>query len=202
LILPSHERPPVLPEPPADPARASLRRPGAPRKYRKFIEHASQKHGVDPAIIEAVMRVESAFRPHAVSRKGAQGLMQLMPDTAKRFGVKNSFDPEQNILGGTRYLKVLLGMFEGDIKLACAAYNAGEKAVQRFGGIPPYRETRDYVKKIWTLLTGSAPSPSIEPRKPEAKPEEVYYVWHDDKGILNISQFPPAEGKKYKIIRP
>jgi hypothetical protein len=120
--------------------------------YRPLIERAAGQHGVSAALIEAVIRVESGFRPRAVSRKGARGLMQLMPETAARFQVTNAFDPEQNILGGTRYLAWLLDLFGNDVPLACAAYNAGEKAVLRFGGIPPYPETQDYVRRITHLL--------------------------------------------------
>jgi len=127
-------------------SEASVRRP--PRAYRGLIEAAAAQHGVSPAVVEAVMAVESSFNPRALSHKGAMGLMQLMPHTASRFGVKDAYDPAQNILGGTKYLSFLLKLFGGDIDLACAAYNAGEQAVQRHGGIPPYRETRQYVEKI------------------------------------------------------
>ena len=96
----------------------------------------------------AVVSVESGFRPDAVSRKGAQGLMQLMPGTARELGVKDAFDPAANLDGGTRYLNALLLQYKGDLKRALAAYNAGAGAVKRHGGVPPYRETRDYVQKV------------------------------------------------------
>ncbi len=117
-------------------------------KYGAIIARASTLYGVDADLIYAVISAESCFNPKAVSLKGAQGLMQLMPFTAKRFGVTNSFDPMQNISGGVQYLRFLLNRFKGSIKLTVAAYNAGEGAVERYGGIPPYKETRLYVNKV------------------------------------------------------
>jgi soluble lytic murein transglycosylase-like protein len=119
--------------------------------YDELILNASEKYGVDADLIRLVIGQESRFKPNARSHKNARGLMQLIPDTAKRFGIKNPFDPKQNIDGGTRYLKWLLERFDGDVKLALAGYNAGENAVKRFGNkVPPYQETRQYVKKIST----------------------------------------------------
>lgn len=118
-------------------------------RYDEIIRNASARHGVDPNLIIAVMRQESGFKAHAVSYKGATGLMQLMPATARRFGVTNIYDPAQNIEGGTRYMRFLLDKFNGDVKLALAGYNAGEGAVVNYGyTVPPYRETRNYVKSI------------------------------------------------------
>jgi soluble lytic murein transglycosylase-like protein len=125
---------------------------GAATKRQRIdaaIRHASSKFDVDEALIRAVIHVESRFNPDAVSPKGATGLMQLMPTTAHRFGVLNAKDPVQNILGGTQYLRVLLNQFDGDLKLALAAYNAGEGAVLKYRRrIPPYEETRDYVRLV------------------------------------------------------
>jgi soluble lytic murein transglycosylase-like protein len=109
---------------------------------------AARRHGLEPALVLAVVQVESAFRPHAISPKGAQGLMQLMPPTARELGVKDAFDPEQNLDGGARYLRQLLVRYKGDVKRALAAYNAGPGAVDRHQGVPPYRETRQYVRRV------------------------------------------------------
>jgi soluble lytic murein transglycosylase-like protein len=109
---------------------------------------AARRHGLDPALVLAVVKVESAFRPQAVSPKGAQGLMQLMPPTARDLGVEDAFDPEQNLDGGARYLRQLLIRYKGDVRRALAAYNAGPGAVDRHKGIPPYRETRQYVRRV------------------------------------------------------
>jgi Zn-finger nucleic acid-binding protein len=118
-------------------------------KIDSLIKHNGAKYGVDPYLIFCVMEQESHFNTRALSPKGAQGLMQLMPGTSARFGVRRPSDPAQNIAGGTRYLKQLMGQFGGRIDLVLASYNAGEGAVMKFGGkVPPYRETRDYVKRI------------------------------------------------------
>jgi soluble lytic murein transglycosylase-like protein len=117
--------------------------------YDEMVMKAAARHGVDPNLIFAVMRQESGFNPRARSYKGASGLMQLMPATARRFGVTNIYDPAQNIEGGVRYLRFLLDMFNGDVELALAGYNAGEGAVIRYGyTVPRYRETQHYVKVI------------------------------------------------------
>lgn len=121
------------------------------KKYSKSIAKYSAKYNVPKALIKAVITAESCFQSKAVSPKGAQGLMQLMPATAKRFGVSNSFNPDSNIRGGTRYLKFLLKRFDQDLVNTVAAYNAGEGAVDRYKGVPPYRETRLYVSKVAAL---------------------------------------------------
>lgn len=114
-----------------------------------FIRDSGTRNGVDPVLIYAIMHQESAFKQKAVSHKGARGLMQLMPATAVRFGVRNIFDPRDNIEGGTKYMRFLLDTFDGDVPLALAGYNAGEGAVFKYGRqVPPYRETREYVRRI------------------------------------------------------
>ncbi len=114
-----------------------------------FIVESSKRNSVDPLLIYSIMHQESSFKQRAMSHKGARGLMQLMPPTAARFGVRNIWDPKQNIEGGTRYMRFLLDMFAGDVKLALAGYNAGEGAVLKYGyRVPPYSETREYVRRI------------------------------------------------------
>lgn len=121
-------------------------------KYDPIITQSARKHGMDPALIKAVIKAESNFNHQAVSPKGARGLMQLMPATASSLQVDDSFHPQKNIDGGVRYLRYLIQLFNGDLRLALAAYNAGEKAVQRYGGIPPYRETQQYVQRVLSYL--------------------------------------------------
>jgi soluble lytic murein transglycosylase-like protein len=116
--------------------------------FSEIIKQASEKYGVDESLISAVIKQESSFNPLAVSKCGAQGLMQLMPATGRALGVVNPFDAEQNIMAGTKYLKQKLDEFGGNVSLALAAYNAGSGAVKKYGGIPPYKETQAYVKKI------------------------------------------------------
>jgi soluble lytic murein transglycosylase-like protein len=113
-----------------------------------LVEQAARRHGLDPALVLAVVSVESGFKPQAVSPKGAQGLMQLMPRTAASLGVEDALDPEQNVDAGVRHLESLVRLYGGDLTRALAAYNAGQGAVARHGGVPPYRETRTYVRKV------------------------------------------------------
>lgn len=119
--------------------------------YRDEIADAAGRHGVDEAIVRAIIHAESAFNPNALSRVGAQGLMQLMPATARRFGVTNAFDASQNIGGGVKYLAWLLKRFDGNLTLAAAGYNAGEGAVAKYKGVPPYSETQRYVQRVGQL---------------------------------------------------
>jgi soluble lytic murein transglycosylase-like protein len=133
--------------------------------YVNEIRDAAERYGVPVRLVSAVIRAESGFNPRAVSRTGAQGLMQLMPTTASLLGVRNSFDPRQNIDGGVRHLRGLLDRFPNRLSLAIAAYNAGEKAVAQYGGIPPYPETQDYVTKVLQFYGGveggTAPSTRV-----------------------------------------
>jgi len=129
------------------PTTASVK-PRKTKAYDPAIARASRQHGVSPALVKAVIAAESGFDPEAVSRKGAQGLMQLMPGTAELMGVDDALDPWQNIDGGTRYLSQMIERFPGELNLALAAYNAGPEAVKRHGGVPPFEETRGYVKRV------------------------------------------------------
>jgi len=134
-------------------------RRAAPGPWDDAIRAASLRHGVDPQIVKSVMLVESNFNPRAVSRKGARGLMQLMPETARRFGVTDRFDPLENLRGGVEYLAGLLRLFSGDVTLALAAYNAGENAVARHAGVPPFAETREYVRRALVAYRGAPAAP-------------------------------------------
>jgi hypothetical protein len=196
-------------------------------RYDSHILDAAATHGVSEQLIKAVIAQESEFDPRAVSSKGARGLMQLMPPTARRFGVADSFDPRQNIFGGVEYLRFLLDMFGGDVALALAGYNAGENAVTRYRGIPPYKETRNYVQRIQESLavggggsSGGAvfmaaprdghsplgplpapPPPSPPPGKLTPARPRIYYRWKDDRGTLHVAQSPPHDGVSYTMIR-
>lgn len=124
-----------------------------PPRLSALVDQAADQFAVDRALVQAVMHAESAFKVHAVSAKGAVGLMQLMPETAQRYGVHDLFDPEQNIMAGVRYLRDLLDTFHHNDRLALAAYNAGENSVLRYGGVPPFPETVNYVDRVLKLQT-------------------------------------------------
>jgi len=113
-----------------------------------LIYHQSKKHGIDESLVKAVIYAESYFNPNATSHKGASGLMQLMPATAAKYGVSDRYNPRQNIIGGIKHLRYLMDLYPKNIKHVLAAYNAGENAVKKYNGIPPYRETQGYVKKV------------------------------------------------------
>lgn len=146
----------------------------APATVRETVEKVAAQQSIAPELIHSVIRTESNYDPYAVSSKGALGLMQLVPATARRFGVNDVFDPVENILGGAKYLKYLLELYGGDYKLALAAYNAGEGNVSKYGGIPPFPETRNYVEAVSKRLAAqpltpqppAAAQPAVEPGGP------------------------------------
>ena len=153
---------------------------------REFIHDLIDKYAgenrLDPGLIRSIIDTESGFNHRAVSRKGARGLMQLMPATAMSLGVQDSFDPEENIRGGTRYFRSLMDKFNNDLDLSLAAYNAGEGIVSRLGGIPNYRETREYVASVKRKY-----EPSKRDEVPEPVPPLPLYSYIDEFGVLNIT---------------
>jgi len=156
--------------------------------YSGAIQEACSKHGVDGNIVKAVIQVESNYNPWAVSPKGARGLMQLMPATAARYGVQDIHDPRQNIEGGVRYLKDLLLLFNNDLRLVLAAYNAGEKAVQRYNNdVPKYVETQNYVRKVLALYNGETTYTVYAGGKARSL---TYYKYLDEKGVTHYSLTP------------
>ena len=157
-----------------------------PGEVDKLVVQAASAKQVDPKLVHSIIQVESAYDPNAVSRKGAMGLMQLIPGTAKRFGVENPFDPMQNVQGGVSYLKYLLDMFKGDVTLSLAAYNAGENSVLRSGGVPAYRETQDYVRKVHSLY-GTEISAGQVTAKPSEPPKPAIYRYVDEQGIVHFT---------------
>jgi len=170
-----------------------------PANIAELIEAFAAEHGIDSALIRAVIQVESNFNRKAVSRKGAQGLMQLMPSTIWRLSVGDAFDPHENIGAGVRYLRQLLEQFQGDLTLALAAYNAGEKAVLRYRGVPPYQETRDYVTKVLSLYRriqgGRSSNGLVKVAQavvlPPPPPPPTIYKAQEASGAILYSNIPP-----------
>ncbi len=157
----------------------------AQRDFYSIVMDKASKYEIDPSLVHAVIKTESNGNPSAVSRKGAMGLMQLMPKTASDLEVRNPFDPEENVDGGTRYLKSLIEKFRGDLTLALAAYNAGPKTVEKRGCVPEISETKQYVKKVLSLYKGkiSHPVSSSEPAALQ-KPERIFKIIAEDGTIL------------------
>ncbi len=155
-----------------------------PQEIDAAIDQAAARHNVDPSLVRAVIKVESNFNPNAVSRKGAMGLMQLMPQTARQLNVANPFDPEQNVDAGVRHLKKLMESYGGDVKLSLAAYNAGAGAVARSAGVPRFAETRNYVNRITQMYYGGSVPGSHILGSPVHEPVRVQ---RDTRGVLYIS---------------
>ncbi|HWP46179.1 MAG TPA: lytic transglycosylase domain-containing protein [Candidatus Limnocylindrales bacterium] len=153
-----------------------------PSPYKEHIEEMAQKYKINPDLVKAIIKVESNYNPKAVSPKGAQGLMQLMPETAKRFGVNDPFDPHENIAGGIKYLRFLWDLFGGDLKLVLAGYNAGEQRVVQYGNnVPPITETQNYVQKVLSLSGLSSTF---------ARFSEPIYRFVDKNGVLTFTNIP------------
>ncbi|OGW60604.1 MAG: hypothetical protein A2V83_11475 [Nitrospirae bacterium RBG_16_64_22] len=169
--------------------------PAVREDHGRTIGAKSSAYNVDPELVKAIIRVESGYNAKAVSRKGAQGLMQLMPGTARRMRVENPFDPAQNIEGGVRYFKYLMGLFAGNVPLSLAAYNAGEEAVRRYGGIPPYAETRDYVTKVLHYYRNpNSPLPAtLVSSGPRRASRPIFRVVAAD-GTVMYTDVPPTVG--------
>lgn len=159
--------------------------------YLDIISSACDRHGVDPALVHAIVKVESDYNPYALSRKGAMGLMQLMPQTAVEMNVRNTFNPLENINGGVKYLRYLLDRYEGNLSLALAAYNSGETAVKRWGTVPPIRETQDYVKRILGIYNGNGRT---------FTPRYTIYVGYGEDGALLLTD-NPSNHKNKKLKR-
>jgi hypothetical protein len=186
----------VVPEKVISPAAT----PSAPNKsiepsatVNPLVASIARKHDVEPSLVDSVIRVESNYNPNAVSPAGAEGLMQLIPSTARRFGVSNSFHPQQNIEGGVRYLKYLMELYHGDERLALAAYNAGEGAVARYKGIPPYPETQNYVYQVGKRLGQS--------REAERKAKTVKAEVKSEVRVPVIEKTVDADGREYYRTR-
>jgi hypothetical protein len=160
--------------------------PAAQDRWAREIREIAGRHGLAPRLVEAVIRVESAFNPRAVSPKGAQGLMQLMPQTALGLGVQNAFDPLQNIEGGVRHLRYLMDRYAGSLPLALAAYNAGERAVDHYRGIPPFAETQGYVRRVLDLFGGSAGR------------ARAIYRYESADGTVTYTNVPPPAGLRLR----
>lgn len=173
-----------------------------PSDYVDIINSACERHGVDASLVHAVVKVESDFNPYAVSRKGARGLMQLMPQTALDWNVKNSFDPTDNIDGGVKYLKYLIDRYEGNLSLALAAYNSGETSVKKWGTIPPFKETQQYVKRILNIYYGKSGA-KASGSTGYVKQYTTIYMGYGDDGALILTDNPSSHpaAKKLKAAK-
>ena len=172
---------------PALTSAGSQRRSDIPVSYVSIINSTCERYGVDPSLVHAIVKVESDFNPFAISRKGAMGLMQLMPQTASTMNVRNTFSPHENIEGGVKYLRYLLDRYEGNLSLSLAAYNSGETSVKKWGTIPPYKETQDYVKKIMQIYNGTGKT---------FAPRYTIYVGTNADGTILLTDNPSNHPEK------
>ncbi len=166
-----------------------------PVQYRTRIRQLSKKYGVMESLIVAVARAESSFNPFAVSRKGAVGLMQLMPATAKKYGVYNRYNADQNLEAGVRHLKYLYKRYKQDLTLTLAAYNAGEEAVRKYKGVPPYKETRNYIKRVMKFM-GKSYNRFFKPRTRQT----IYRIVTNDGRIIITDSMPSKVDGKITIL--
>lgn len=174
--------------------KAPLTATSEPGAYDDIISTACDRHGIDPSLVRALVKVESNFNPDALSRKGAMGLMQLMPQTAVEMNVRNTFNPNENIDGGVKYLRYLIDRYEGNLSLALAAYNSGETAVKKWGTVPPYRETQNYVQRIMKLYQGGGKA---------FIPRHTIYMGYSEDGALILTDDPSKhQGKHLKLKTP
>ena len=171
----------------ATPLKKPISSSNTPSAYIDIIQSACMRHGVDPALVHAVVKVESNFNPYALSRKGAMGLMQLMPQTAADMNVRNSFNPNDNVDGGVKYLRYLIDRYEGNLSLALAAYNSGETAVKKWGAIPPFKETQNYVRRVLDLYNG---------KQKLHVPRYTVYIGYADDGSLLVTDTPQPARKQ------
>jgi len=169
-----------------------------PSQIDDAVDRIAAAHSLSPQLVHSVIKVESNYNPLAVSSKGAQGLMQLMPATARRFGVANAFDPIDNIQGGTRYLKYLLDLYSGDYQLALAAYNAGEGAVEKYRAVPPYPETLSYLVQVNRQFQKS---PAAAPASPESKPAAPKAAEAPPTGPAHIQEVVGPDGSVRYVSR-
>ena len=179
---PSSEPAPHIPRPLAPQSSANI-----PTSYYEIINAACYRHGVDPSLVHAIIKVESDFNPYAMSKKGAMGLMQLMPQTAVELNVRNTFSPHENIDGGVKYIRYLMDRYEGNLSLALAAYNAGETTVKRWGTVPPIKETQNYVKRILSLYNGTGGT---------FAPRYTIYIGYGEDGALVLTDNPSNHKNK------
>lgn len=183
------------------PARFAASKPPAGLTAPQFdpiIEKYSLEHRLDPGLVKSIIATESGFNPTAVSRAGAQGLMQLMPATASRLGVRDSFDAEENIRGGTKHLRSLLDIFDNDLVLSLAAYNAGENLVQRIKRVPNFKETHDYVRLVTSRYGKMSMDPFDAVATAQAPPKPIHYRFLDRNGVLHLTNIPPSQRVDYR----